>query len=230
MSHRRTPALLLSMLVALGAAACGPAEEASPARWSAPVSAAPTPPPPPRPTPTSTAEVRGQVKAALVDLTDFHPAITDVTSETTEGFKLAHPCRDSLPSDRKRTAYRERQWKGEQVWIRQYVVGYLTVPGRKLTGELRSALAKCRTYQEPDGVTTTTVVRPKAPLVPADADTVSWCERLVNDDTSYLCTVLVSRGSYVLELNAAEAGDLEKSAKLLTRLHRVAVDPFREAT
>ncbi|MEU5942415.1 hypothetical protein ABZ807_25280 [Micromonospora sp. NPDC047548] len=218
------------MLVAVGPAACGPAEEVPQARWSPPTSAAPTPPPPPRPTPTSTAEVRGQVKAALVELTDFHPAITDVTSESAEAFKLAHPCRDSLPSDRKRTAHRERQWDSEEVWIRQYVVGYLTVPGRKLIGELKSALAKCRTYQEPDGVTTTTVVRPKAPLVPADADTVSWCERLVSDDTSYLCTVLVSRGSYVMELNAGEAGDLEKSAKLLTRLHTTAVEPFREAT
>ncbi|MBM0255456.1 transposase [Micromonospora sp. 4G55] len=42
------------------------------------------------------------------------------------------------------------------------------------------------------------------------------------------------RDRQVLELNVSEqlsaAGDLEKSAKLLTRLHRVAVDPFREAT
>ncbi|MBM0260708.1 hypothetical protein [Micromonospora sp. 4G55] len=121
--------------------------------------------------------MRGQVKAAMVELTNFHPAIADVTSETAKAFNLAHPYRDNLPSDRKRTAHRERQWKGEQVWIRQYVVGYLTVPGRKLIGDLKLALAKCRTYQEPDGRTNTTVVRPEAPLVPADADTVSWCER-----------------------------------------------------
>ncbi|MFI6779992.1 hypothetical protein [Micromonospora sp. NPDC050276] len=93
----------------------------------------------PRPAPTSGAEVRTRVTGAMLNLdAKFHPETAQHTEENTEAWKLISLCRVSLPSDIKRTAYRERVWDGENVWIRQYMVGYLKVPGR---GDLAAGTA-----------------------------------------------------------------------------------------
>ncbi|RZU73688.1 hypothetical protein EV384_2107 [Micromonospora kangleipakensis] len=231
---RRTPLLLLSLLACAALAACGTSEADEAAAWSVPAvpSAKPSPTTPsPRPAPASAAEIRRQVKAAMVDLAGLRPETADISKEDTEGYKLAHPCRDTLPTDRKRTGYRGREWGADSdIWIRQYVVGYLKVPGRTLIAELRSALKGCKKYREPDG-RTTTVLPMATPLAGAGSETVAWCEKLVGDNgTGYLCTALTARGNYVMEINAGEAADHRKSEALLRTVHPEALAAFAKAT
>ncbi|MFI6262221.1 hypothetical protein [Micromonospora sp. NPDC051006] len=215
---RRAPLVLLSLLL-LSPAACGPSQAGETPRWSAPTSASPTPPPP-RPAPTSTAEARTRVTAAMLDLdATFHPETAAYTDENTDAWKLISLCRDGLPSDRKRTAYRERVWDGDTVWIRQYVVGYLKVPGRKLADELRSVLKTCKQYEVPNDGRTSTIVRPSPPPVPNGPDVITFCERLKGESTRHQCTLFMTRGNFVLEVDASAAdGDLAAGAALLTKI------------
>ncbi|MGK5738589.1 hypothetical protein [Micromonospora sp. URMC 103] len=219
MSPRRAPLVLLSLLLLIGSAGCGPGEPAEAARWSEPASASPTPPPS-RPAPTSTAEVRTRVTGAMLQLdTSFHPETAAHTEENTDAWKLISLCQASLPSDRKRTAYRERVWDGETIWIRQYVVGYLTVPGRKLADELRSVLKTCKQYEVPSDGRTSTIVQPSPPPVPNGPDVITFCERLKGNATRHQCTLLLTRGNFVMEVDAAGGnGDLAATTALLTKI------------
>ncbi|MEV4545099.1 hypothetical protein [Micromonospora echinaurantiaca] len=231
MMRRRTPLLLLSMLALLAPTACGPAEAETP-RWSAPAESASPSAPAPRPAPTSTAEVRSRVKAAMLDLdASIHPETAEFTEENSEAWKLISLCRDSLPSDRKRTAYRERVWDGETVWIRQYVVGYLKVPGRKLADELRSVLKTCKKYEVPNDGRTSEIVRPTPPPVAEGPDTITFCEKLIGQATRHQCTLLLVRGNFVLQVDAsADEGDLAAGSELLAKLAPLATAALERAT
>ena len=227
MSLRRTPLALLSLLL-LVPAACAPSEAAETPRWSAPtVSASPKP----RPAPTSTAEVRNRVTAAMLDLdAEFHPETAQYTDENTDAWKLISLCKSSLPSDGKRTAYRERTWDGESVWVRQYVVGYLKVPGRKLADELRSVLATCKQYEVPGDGRTSTILRPSPPPVPNGPDVITFCERLKGKTTRHQCTLVLVRGNFVLEVDASAAnGDLAAGTALIAKIAPLAVAAFEKA-
>ncbi|MEV4659379.1 hypothetical protein [Micromonospora sp. NPDC049301] len=230
MSLRRTILVPLSLLL-LGSSACAPSKAAEAPRWSAPtVSASPTPPKP-RPAPTSTAEARSRVTGAMLNLdATFHPETAQYTDENTEAWKLISLCRASLPSDIKRTAYRERLWDGEDVWIRQYVVGYLKVPGRKLADELRSVLATCKEYEVPDDGRTSTIVRPSPPPVPNGPDVITFCERLKGKTTRHQCTLVLVRGNFVMEVDAsASNGDLAAGTALIAKIAPLAVAAFEKA-
>ncbi|SCG39494.1 hypothetical protein [Micromonospora inositola] len=232
MMRRRLPLALLSLLVVAGVGACGPAAAPQASRWSAPPTPSATPPPPLRPTPTTAAQVRTRVKAAMLDLdADFHPETADYAEESAEAVKLIAPCRDTLPSDRKRSGQRERLWRGEKVWIRQYVVGYLKVPGRKLADELRATLAKCKRYTYSSDGKVSTIVRPSPPLLPDGPETITFCERLASSRPFHQCTLLLARGNFVLEIDASdEHGDLKASQTLLTRLAPLATAALQKAT
>ncbi|MFC0508273.1 hypothetical protein [Micromonospora costi] len=219
MSPRRASLALLSLLVLIGSAGCGPGEPTEAARWSEPASASPTPPPP-KPAPTSTAEVRTRVTSGMLQLdTSFHPETAAHTEENSEAWKLISLCRDSLPSDRKRTAYRERVWDGDTVWIRQYVVGYLKVSGRKLADELRSVLKTCKQYEVPNDGRTSTIVQPSPPPVPNGPDVITFCERLKGQSTRHQCTLFLTRGNFVMEVDVSgENGELAAATALLTKI------------
>ncbi|MCO1598021.1 hypothetical protein M8C17_23000 [Micromonospora sp. RHAY321] len=221
MSLRRTTPALLSLLL-LVPAACAPSQAAETPRWSAPATSAP---PEPRPAPTSTAEVRSLVGKAMLDLNaEFHPETAQYTDENTDAWKLISLCKASLPSDIKRTAHRERTWDGESVWIRQYVVGYLKVPGRKLADELRSVLATCKEYEVPDDGRTSTVLRPSPPPVPNGPDVITFCERLKGKTTRHQCTLVLVRGNFVMEVDAsASDGDLAAGTALIAKIAPLAV-------
>ncbi|MER7334882.1 MULTISPECIES: hypothetical protein [unclassified Micromonospora] len=228
---RRTPLVLLSLALA-GSAACAPGQAAEPPRWSAPVSAAASPTPePPRPAPTSTAEVRSRVSAAMLDLGDgFHPETAEHTEENSDAWKLISLCRDALPSDRRRTAHRERIWDGETVWIRQYVVGYLKVPGRKLADELRSVLKTCEKYEVPDDGRTSVIVRPSPPPVPNGPDVITFCEKLIGQATRHQCTLLLVRGNFVMQVDvSANDGDLAAGTALLAKVAPLATAALAKA-
>ncbi|MEV0156992.1 hypothetical protein AB0H57_25130 [Micromonospora sp. NPDC050686] len=235
MERRRTPLKLLSLLACAALAGCGTAEAEKAATWSAPATPRAKPSPtatPTRPAPTTVGEVRRQVKAAMVDLAGLRPETADISTEDTEAYKLAHPCRDSLPTDRKRSGYRSREWGADSdIWIRQYVVGYLKVPGRTLIGELRATLKGCKSYREPDG-RATTVLPMASPLKPAGRDTVAWCEKLVGSgNTGYLCTAVTARGNYVMEVNASESSnDQKQSEALLHKVYARALATFTKVT
>jgi hypothetical protein len=214
---------LLSLLIPVGLGACGTSQAAQP-EWAPPAATSAAP----LPAPSSKAEVQDRVQLALLDLSTFHPETAQPTGENDEAWKLIHPCRDNLPSDRQRTAYHERLWDGEKVWIRQYVVGYLKVPGSKLMSELRSTLAKCKTYEESDG-RTTTVIRPTPPPVPDSPDVVTFCEQLKGDTIYHQCTALLVRGNFVMEVDASDDGDLEASQALLAQLIPLATDALAQA-
>ncbi|WP_433129952.1 hypothetical protein ACQPWW_06050 [Micromonospora sp. CA-240977] len=230
MSFRRTILVPLSLLL-FASAACAPSQAAEAPRWSAPaVSASPTPPKP-RPAPTSTAEVRTRLTGAMLDLdATFHPETATSTGENTDAWKLISLCRASLPSDIKRSAQRERVWDGESVWIRQYVVGYLKVPGRKLADELRSVLATCKEYVVPDDGRTSTIVRPSPPPVPNGPDVITFCERLAGKATKHQCTLVLVRGNFVMEVDAAASnGDLAAGTALIAKIAPLAVAAFEKA-
>ncbi|RKF25632.1 hypothetical protein [Micromonospora globbae] len=229
MSPRRATLAVLSLLL-LTPAACGSGAAAEAPVWSAPASVSPTPPPP-RPAPTSTAEARTRVAEAMLELdADFHPETAAYTEENTEAWKLISLCRDSLPSDRERTAYRERVWDGETVWIRQYVVGYLTVPGRKLADELRSVLKTCKQYEVPSDGRTSTIVKPSPAPVPNGPDVITFCERLKGESVRHQCTLFLTRGNFVLEVDvSAGNGDLAAGTALLTKIAPLAEAALREA-
>lgn len=231
MMRRHLPLALLSLLIVAGVGACGPDAAPQASQWSAPPSPSATPPPPLRPAPTTAAQVRTRVKAAMLELdADFHPETADYAEETAEAVKLIAPCRDTLPSDRKRSGQRERLWRGEKVWIRQYVVGYLKVPGRKLADELRATLAKCKRYTYSSDGKVSTIVRPSPPLVPDGPETVTFCERLASSRPFHQCTLLLTRGNFVLEIDASdEHGDLAATQKLLVRLAPLAVTALQKA-
>ncbi|SIR05469.1 hypothetical protein SAMN05444858_1067 [Micromonospora avicenniae] len=217
MSLRRATLPLLSLLLLLGVTACGLTSAAGAPRWAAPESPAPPPPPP---APTSTTEVGTRVKTAMLDLDEkFHPETAAFTEENSDAWKLISLCKDSLPSDRKRTAYRERVWDGDTVWIRQYVVGYLKVPGRKLADELRSVLKNCTKYEVPNDGRISTIVRPSPPPVPNGPDVITFCERLKGNSTRHQCTLFVTRGNFVMEVDVSgENGDLAAATELLTKI------------
>ncbi|PWR04733.1 hypothetical protein DKT68_30640 [Micromonospora acroterricola] len=219
MSLRRTILALLPLLL-LGPAACAPSQAAKAPRWSAPAVAASPTPPKPHPAPSSTADVRSRVTGAMLDLdARFHPETAQYTDENSEAWKLISLCRASLPSDIKRTAYRERSWDGETLWLRQYVVGYLKVPGRKLADELRSVLATCKQYEVPDDGRTSTIVRPSPPPVPNGPDVITFCERLKGKATRHQCTLILVRGNFVMEVDAAaNNGDLAASTDLIAKV------------
>ncbi|MEU7797956.1 hypothetical protein AB0J14_20300 [Micromonospora arborensis] len=230
MSLRRTTLVFLSLLL-LAPAACAPSQAAEAPRWSAPtVSASPTPPKP-RPAPTSTTDVRNRVTGAMLNLNaEFHPETAQYTEENTEAWKLISLCRTSLPSDVKRTAYRERVWDGENVWVRQYVVGYLKVPGRKLADELRSVLATCKQYEVPDDGRTSTIVRPSPPPVPNGPDVITFCERLSGKSILHQCTLVLVRGNFVMEVDASMSnGDLAAGTALIAKIAPLAVAAFEKA-
>ncbi|MGC5020390.1 hypothetical protein [Micromonospora sp. DT47] len=221
MMRRRAPQVLLSLLLVAGVAACGTSEAApTTARWSAPVSAAPTTTPPPRPAPRSADEVSRQTRIALLDLSKFRPETVSHTKENTEGWYLRAPCRRELPSDRHSIGQRERRWETSPVWIRQHVVGYQKVTGRKLVDELRATMRGCRSYRMSNGETSTLV--PWAPAgAPKNPDVVTFCERHTTDTGTYhQCTVTMARGYYVMEVDASDGdGDLAKSKAMLTKLY-----------
>lgn len=227
--RRNTSLALLSLLIPLALAACGTSQASQP-EWAQPAAAATSaaPPPAPLPAPSSKAEVRDRVMLAIMDLSTFHPETATPTEENDEAWKLIHPCRDNLPSDRQRTAYHERLWDGEKVWIRQYVVGYLKVPGSKLIGELRTALTKCKTYEESDG-RTTTVIRPTPPVGPDSPDVVTFCEQLKGKTTTHQCSALIAGGNFVMEVDVSDGGDLEASQAMLAQLIPLATDAFTKA-
>ncbi|MGC4793365.1 hypothetical protein ACLQ3H_04535 [Micromonospora saelicesensis] len=230
MSFRRTTPALLSLLL-LGPVACAPSQAAEAPRWSEPsVSASPTPPKP-RPAPTSTAEVRSRVTAAMLNLdAKFHPETAQYTDENTEAWKLISLCKASLPSDIKRTAYRERIWDGESVWVRQYVVGYLKVPGRKLADELRSVLSTCKEYEVPDDGRTSTILRPSPPPLPDGPDVITFCERLSGKAIRHQCTLVLVRGNFVMQVDAAASnGDLAAGSALIAKIAPLAVAAFEKA-
>ncbi|MBM0274672.1 hypothetical protein [Micromonospora tarensis] len=185
----------------------------------------PASPAKPRPAPTSTAEVRTRVTGAMLDLdARFHPETAQYTDENTDAWKLISLCRASLPSDIKRTAYRERSWDGDTVWLRQYVVGYLKVPGRKLADELRSVLATCKQYKVPSDGRTSTIVRPSPPPVPNGPDVITFCERLSGKAIRHQCTLVLVRGNFVLEVDASGGnGDLAASTALIAKIAPLAV-------
>ncbi|SCE78005.1 hypothetical protein GA0070607_1478 [Micromonospora coriariae] len=224
MSLRRSTLALLSLLL-LAPAACAPSQAAEAPRWSAPAASASPTPPKPRPAPTSTAEVRSRVTKAMLNLdAKFNPETAQYTDENTDAWKLISLCRASLPSDIKRTAYRERLWDGETVWIRQYVVGYLKVPGRKLADELRSVLSTCKQYEVPDDGRTSTIVRPSPPPVPNGPDVITFCERLKGKATRHQCTLFLVRGNFVMEVDAsASNGDLAAGTALIAKIAPLAV-------
>ncbi|MCM0676619.1 hypothetical protein NCC78_18280 [Micromonospora phytophila] len=230
MMRRRTLPVVLSLLVLAGTAACGRSGAAESPRWSPPASAAPTQAAP-RPAPTSTAEVRTRVSAAMLDLdAQFHPETTEHTEENSEAWKLISPCRDSLPSDRRRTAHRERVWDGETIWIRQYVVGYLKVPGRKLADELRATLKKCKKYEVPGDGRTSEIVQPSPPPAPNGPDVITFCERLIGKATRHQCTLLLVRGNFVLQVDAsANDGDLAAGTELIAKLAPLATAALGKA-
>jgi hypothetical protein len=162
--------------------------------------------------------------------TEFHPETAQHTEENTEAWKLISLCRDSLPSDRRRTAYRERVWDGETVWIRQYVVGYLKVPGRKLADELRSVLKTCKKYEVPNDGRTSEIVRPTPPPVPNGPDVITFCEKLIGEATRHQCTLLLVRGNFVLQVDvSANDGDLAAGTELLTKLAPLATAALAKA-
>ncbi|MEO3770095.1 hypothetical protein [Micromonospora sp. B9E7] len=230
MSLRRIILAPLSLLL-FASAACAPSQAAEVPRWSAPsVSASPTPPEP-RPAPTSSAEVRTRVTGAMLNLdAKFHPETAQYTEENTEAWKLISLCRASLPSDIKRTAYRERVWDGENVWVRQYVVGYLKVPGRKLADELRSVLATCKHYEVPDDGRTSTILRPSPPPLPNGPDVITFCERLSGKSIRHQCTLVLVRGNFVMQVDAANSnGDLAAGTALIAKIAPLAVAAFEKA-
>jgi hypothetical protein len=230
MMRRRTPLALLSLLVVAGLAACG-SQAVETARWSAPVSVSPKPPAP-RPAPTSSAEVRTRVKAAMLDLdAGFHPETVEFTEENTDAYKLISLCRSALPSDRLRSGQRERIWKGQSIWIRQYVVGYLKVPGRKLADELRATLATCTSYKVPGDGRTSTVLRPSPAPVPNAPDVITFCERIKGDSTVHQCTLILVRGNVVVEIDASGAdSELAAGEALIAKLAPLAVAALEKAT
>ncbi|MFG3703901.1 hypothetical protein ACGF7U_04085 [Micromonospora sp. NPDC047670] len=228
---RRTPLVLLSVLALVGPAACAPSRAADTPRWSAAPTAAPPTAQPPRPAPTSTAETRTRVTAAMLKLdTQFHPETAEHTEENSEAWKLISLCRDSLPSDRRRTAHRERVWDGETVWIRQYVVGYLKVPGRKLADELRSVLKSCDRYEVPNDGRTSVIVRPTPPPVPNGPDVITFCEKLIGEATRHQCTLFMTRGNFVLQVDvSAGDGDLAAGTELLAKVAPLATAALAKA-
>lgn len=230
---RRTPLVLFSLLALVGSAACAPGRAADAPRWSAPTpasSASPTASPP-RPAPTSTTEVRSRVTAAMLTLgTEFHPETAEHTEENSDAWKLISLCRDALPSDRRRTAHRERIWDGETVWIRQYVVGYLKVPGRKLADELRAVLKTCEKYEVPDDGRTPVIVQPSPPPAPNGPDVVTFCEKLIGQATRHQCTLLLARGNFVVQVDVSAAdGDLAAGAALLAKVAPLATAALEKA-
>ncbi|PZG00838.1 hypothetical protein [Micromonospora deserti] len=232
MTRRRIPLVLVSMLALAATTACAPTSAVETPRWQVPPSASATPTAPtPKPAPVSTAEVRSRVKAAMLELdADFHPETAELTEENTEAWKLISPCRDSLPSDRRRTAYRERVWDGETIWIRQYVVGYLEVPGRKLADELRATLKTCKQYEVPGDGRTSVIVRPSSPPVPDGPDAIAFCEKLTGQAIRHQCTLLLVRGNFVLQVDASAGnGDLAGGTELLTKLAPLATAALQRA-
>ncbi|MFF0371862.1 hypothetical protein [Micromonospora sp. NPDC005087] len=226
--------IILLLLVVGGLAACGAAEPAG-ARWqaaAAPASPTAKPaPPPPRPAPKNKEEAGRQARLALADLSTFRQETAEHTSENSDDWRLRSLCRDILPSDRLASAGRERRWVKSPIWIRQHVVGYLTVPGRKLIGELRTVLQTCRSYRTGEGRTATIV--PWSPAgVPANPDVVTFCERQQTDDGPLSqCTIMMARGSYVLNLDASDGdGDLKKSQAMVAKLYPLVTEAFVKAT
>ncbi|MGN9778783.1 hypothetical protein ACTMS0_23925 [Micromonospora sp. H33] len=220
MLRRRTPLVLLSLLVTLGLVACGTPEPAA-LRLDAPsMKAAVKAAPGPRPAPKSAAEVRQRVRLGMMDLSGFRPETAEHTEENTDAWYLRSLCRDELPSDRHAVGQRDRRWVKSPVWIRHYVVGFQKVPGRKLIDELRSVLKTCRTYRTHDG-RTSTIVAWRPPGVAAHRDVVTFCERQ-KTDTGIVnqCTIMMARGHYVMEVDASDGdGDLKKSQALTAKLY-----------
>lgn len=231
MMRRRTPLVLLSLLVTLGLAACGSPEPTWP-RFAVPsMKAVAKVVPAPRPAPTSTAEVRKQVGLAMMDLSTFRPETAEHTSENTEAWLLRSLCRDELPSDRHRTSYRERRWENSPVWITQYVVGYRKVPGRKLIDEMRSVLKSCRTYETASG-RTSTIVKWAPAGVPKSPNVVTFCERHKTDSGIVnQCTIMIARGHYVVEVDASDDdGNLKASQAMLAEMYPRIAAAFIKAT
>ncbi|MFE9691531.1 hypothetical protein [Micromonospora sp. NPDC005806] len=232
MLRRRLPLTLLSLLIVTTVAACGGESAPQAAHWSAPPTPTVTPPPPLKPAPTTAAQVRSRVKTAMLDLdSEFHPETTEFTEENSDAWKLISLCRDALPSDRRRTAYRERIWDGETIWVRQYVVGYLKVPGRKLADELQGVLKTCKQYKVPGDGRTSEIVRPSPPPVANGPDVITFCEKLIGRSTRHQCTLLVARGNFVLQVDVAgKDGDLTVGTELLARIAPLATAALEQAT
>ncbi|MFG2056796.1 hypothetical protein ACGFI9_22510 [Micromonospora sp. NPDC048930] len=227
----RRPLALLSLLITTTVAACGTGTAPQAARWNAPPTPTVTPPPPLKPAPTTAAQVRSRVKTAMLDLdAEFHPETAEYTEENSEAWKLISLCRDALPSDRRRTAYRERVWDGETIWIRQYVVGYLKVSGRKLADELRGVLKTCTKYTVPGDGRTSVIVRPSPPPVANGPDVITFCEKLIGQSTRHQCTLLLARGNFVLEVDVAgKDGELAAATELLTKIAPLATTALEQA-
>jgi hypothetical protein len=231
--RRRAFLALTTVLLPLALAACGgaapPAAQwqqpgATPSSAPAATSAAPAAL---RPAPKTKAEVRERVTLATLDLSGFHAETATPTGDNDDAWKLARTC-EILPSDRQRTAHHERLWDGETVWIRQYVVGYLKLPGRKLLGELRDALDGCKTYEAPDG-RAITLVPMRAPTVPDGTEAAAFCERIQGEHVVHQCTAVLARGNFVTQVDVADRNELAASQAMLGKLVPLAATALAKA-
>lgn len=234
MVHRRRAFLAsTTVLLPLALAACAGTTTPT-AQWAQPAatpSVAPAAtsaaPAAPRPAPKTKTEVRERVTLATLDLSGFHAETAKPTGDNDDAWKLARTC-EILPSDRQRTAHHERLWDGETVWIRQYVVGYLKLPGRKLLGELRSVLDGCETYKAPDG-RGITLVPTQAPAVPDGTEAVAFCERIQGNHVVHQCTAVLARGNFVTQVDVADRNELQASQATLGKLVPLAADALAKA-